>query len=262
VENIKVNDSYSHEILLVDSVSFPIDSITPLRGNLHYYAKRKDVPEVLVYLNQEFNQLQFYDFISKQQFCTISYDKEGINGIGKVWGYYFHNWDSIFIIDSYKYKMYLTDSSAKIKNKYSLLNPKVKMPSKGFPVTTKDAYSCLPFHKQPTKMVGSKLLIYCIPSVIEYEDYIKAGKYILEIDIHTGEIIFSGHSFPKYLEKTYPSSLLRPDFAYNNRNDRFISSFQMDDSVLPSFLCNQIQSRVYVFLKACRALILYTAVWS
>jgi len=32
--------------------------------------------------------------------------------------------------------------------------------------------------------------------------------------------------------------------------------------VLPSFLCNQIQSRVYVFLKACRALILYTAVWS
>jgi len=35
-----------------------------------------------------------------------------------------------------------------------------------------------------------------------------------------------------------------------------------DYCVLPSFLCNQIQSRVYVFLKACRALILYTAVWS
>ena len=48
------------------------------------------------------------------------------------------------------------------------------------------------------------------------------------------------------------------------KNDiKYLNSFNVSDAiVLPSFLCNQIQSRVYVFLKACRALILYTAVWS
>jgi len=51
-------------------------------------------------------------------------------------------------------------------------------------------------------------------------------------------------------------------FTNKKEHPKEIFSLSMAQFVLPSFLCNQIQSRVYVFLKACRALILYTAVWS
>ncbi|WP_215225121.1 DUF4221 family protein [Echinicola shivajiensis] len=97
------------------TISLPLDAETPnLSMGLAYYPSE---PPMLFNLNPKTNSLQIFDLEEKVLYKTLTFEKEGQKGVGRVFGFHVHNLDSIFLFPQNKGEIYLTDTSGMLKSK-------------------------------------------------------------------------------------------------------------------------------------------------
>lgn len=76
--------------------------------------------EYLISLNQNLNELIFFDLADESKFIRTVFDLDGSNGVGKIKGFSFHTFNKIYLFTNQIDKVFLVDTSAAIIEKYDL----------------------------------------------------------------------------------------------------------------------------------------------
>jgi len=111
---------------------------------------------------------------------VLEFENEGPNGVGGVTEFYFHSFDSIFLVDRYRYLVSLADSSGLVKKSYRLKNNDSNRP---------DAESVLPlsFSKSRIFLRGKFLYIPTSPDTDPFKSQYKKKNLLLKLDLETGD---------------------------------------------------------------------------
>lgn len=111
---------------------------------------------------------------------VLDFEVEGPNGVGNVSEFYFHSFDSIFLIDRYQYLVSLADSSGKVLRSYRLKNNDSDMP---------DDTSVLPWSTSKARIfkIGNSLFIPGFPDSDPYFSQYQKENLLLELNLETGE---------------------------------------------------------------------------
>lgn len=98
---------------------FELDDITVESMEYSQYFQRND-SNIFSFTNRYDNSIVFYDYKSRKYLSRIAYYKEGGDGIGEVFSYYYHNADSIY---HYHYNLHIifrTNSMGRVMEKHLL----------------------------------------------------------------------------------------------------------------------------------------------
>jgi nitrogen regulatory protein PII-like uncharacterized protein len=111
---------------------------------------------------------------------ALEFENEGPNGVGGVTEFYFHSFDSIFLVDRYRYLVSLADSSGLVKKSYRLKNNDSNMP---------DAESVLPWSTSKSRIFlrGKFLYIPTVPDTDPFKSTYKKKNLLLKLDLETGD---------------------------------------------------------------------------
>jgi hypothetical protein len=106
---------------ITKSLSLEIDSLSP---NLLHPPLQVIEEKRLVHLNRRNNSLDIHDLQTGKLSRRITLAQEGENGVGSISNYLWHNADSIFVINSYQYSVYLINQEGNVLRRYKLINGK------------------------------------------------------------------------------------------------------------------------------------------
>jgi hypothetical protein len=106
---------------ITKSLSLEIDSLSP---NLLHPPLQVIEEKRLVHLNRRNNSLDIHDLQTGKLSRRITLAQEGENGVGSISNYLWHNADSIFVINSYQYSVYLINQEGKVQRRYKLIDGK------------------------------------------------------------------------------------------------------------------------------------------
>lgn len=180
--------------LVKKALNFAISDQTPniSNGLQGYNFEEKDYLFNVNWLN---NGLQFYDVNKEELIKEIKFDEEGPNGIGKIFGFHIHSFDSMFLFTQRGSQIILTDTSGVIKKRISYSSPEAL--SNAF---VHNSY----FLSEPV-IIGSKMIV---KAHIEgnYREMTQSDLQIIPlsyiIDLNTGET--------ESINATYPNDYM-PD---------------------------------------------------
>lgn len=108
----------SYTLKLTDTLAILLDSKT--RYNGIFKLETIDNVEYLGILNRNENAYTLYNLKTFNFGKRIKFNRVGPNGIGQARFVRVHNWDSIFITRYHTNQLYLLDSSARVKQKWTL----------------------------------------------------------------------------------------------------------------------------------------------
>ena len=100
-----------------ETLSFPIDSNTKNNFNIYSVYKDKDGKEYFTFQNIENNTIHFYDLKQQKPAFRITPSQEGSNGVGRIFGYYIQNLDSIYVFNFYESGLYLINKNCDLLDK-------------------------------------------------------------------------------------------------------------------------------------------------
>ncbi|WP_297336938.1 DUF4221 family protein [Algoriphagus sp.] len=111
---------------------------------------------------------------------TLEFENEGPHGVGNVTEFYFHSYDSIFLIDRYQYRVSLADSSGRVLQSYRIKHSSGNRP---------DENSVLPWSSSKSRIfkVGNALYIPVIPDVDPFLTGYQKENLLVELDLISGE---------------------------------------------------------------------------
>lgn len=116
-----------------------------------------------IFCLNKMNDTSIYIFNLKgKQIGTLRYKRKGPNGVGDISGFYVHNYDSIFVLNSYAYKLFLINNEGRVHNVYSLFKTGV---NKNFINTT------LPYVNSAASMSIRNEFIY-VPAIPDQSPFI------------------------------------------------------------------------------------------
>ena len=104
-----------------ETLSFPIDSDTKNNFNIYSVYKDKDGKEYFTFQNIENNTIHFYDLKQQKPAFRITPSQEGSNGVGRIFGYYIQNLDSIYVFNFYESGLYLINKNCDLLDKQPFL---------------------------------------------------------------------------------------------------------------------------------------------
>jgi hypothetical protein len=213
------NFSNSYELVLNDSVVIPVDSTTPIRGLMRPFIDHDSTSEMLVFLNERINSLQFYSLEDRTHVKTIHFQNEGPMGIGNVNGFYFESLDSIFLIDNYRYRISLVDQYGHLVRRYSLLAGNVAFNEQTLapPILTEDAYSGLPTpgNEAQVERIDEYLFFRVFPSYKTEQEIFNKGKLIGRLHIKTGALNYFLHFPERYKKESFARFYLLNSMTIN-----------------------------------------------
>lgn len=134
----------------------------------------------LNYFDSEPNYLFINSFEDPALDMVLEIESEGPNGVGSVTEFYFHSYDSVFLVDRYQYLVSLADSSGKLKRSYRLKSNSSNMP---------DEDSVLPYSTSKARMFvrGKYLYIPCIPDTDPFNHKYGRENLLMKLDLETGD---------------------------------------------------------------------------
>ena len=129
-----------------ETLSFPIDSDTKNNFNIYSVYKDKDGKEYFTFQNIENNTIHFYDLKQQKPAFRITPSQEGSNGVGRIFGYYIQNLDSIYVFNFYESGLYLINKNCDLLDKQPFpgLKPSCFMATAAINMNTKEEKK-LPF---------------------------------------------------------------------------------------------------------------------
>lgn len=105
----------------------------------------------------------------------ITPEKEGSNGVGNIHGMYFVNEDSIFVLDSYQYKLRMINSNGKLIRTYKLLED------------TEDTALPLTFDQSPILKLDNLIIIPSSSDNNPFDDHYGKKLNAIKLNLNTGK---------------------------------------------------------------------------
>ena len=103
----KTKESLPFKILKGDVLKLPLDNdMFEYWRNIQVILNEGNDFIAITHFRND-HTLYIYDLNNKKLHKKITYELEGPNGIGKLFGFYYHNKDSIFITNRLGHKMFL-----------------------------------------------------------------------------------------------------------------------------------------------------------
>jgi hypothetical protein len=132
------------------------------------------------YFSNDLNYLFVNSLSDSTVDLTLEFEIEGPNGVGNITEFYFHSFDSIFLIDRYRYLVSLVDSSGKVNRSYRLKEDSSYKPNED---------SVLPWSTSKSRIfkVGEVLYIPCIPDSDPYLSQYQRKNLLVKLNIESGE---------------------------------------------------------------------------
>jgi len=110
----------THELAKAGRKTFKLDQETAPESRQFQIFVRQDSTELLTFLNSYNNSIYFYDFETEEFLYNQTFEKEGANGAGGIFGYHIHSEDSVFIHNYSSSMLFLFDGGQNKINSYSL----------------------------------------------------------------------------------------------------------------------------------------------
>jgi hypothetical protein len=181
--------------------------------------------DVMLYLNEEFNAIYFYDLLAQnggQPTKILQFDREGPNGIPVIQGFHYHSPDSLFLF--FEYNVLIADTLGHIKKKYTL--------------ASKDQERDLLLHPLPASTVnpaaifGDTLYLGGMPE----RDFFSSRFYdqsstLICLNLRTGEYKYRVPYPELYQGNTWGSHLAYFYNCFNPAKQIFVFSFPIDASL-------------------------------
>jgi len=174
-----------------------------------YFGDSKSKNRILIF---DINDGSFHD--------EISFESNGPNGIGKMSGFYYQSDDSIFIINSYKYELFHTNSQGEIIKSYNI---------KGN--TPQEAILPHPTQNPIGGIAAGKIFIYGVGEKNPYDkDYYNDLQVSKSINISSGEML-SGVKFPDKYHNNYFHLSTSINIYQELIGQNILQSFSSEDNV-------------------------------
>jgi hypothetical protein len=209
------------------ALSFKLDSLSSNYWPVSQLFKTEDGNEYLIHQNPfptNPNRLFFSSLNSLEESFFLNFEVEGPKGVGGITDFYFYNFDSIFLIDRYSYRMSLVDSLGQLKMVYRLKENDGNEP---------DDSSVLPFSMDNRKIMktGKFILIPVIPDVDPFESDYKLRNLILVVNIENGEMK-KKIGFPRSYQGGFRGDLFHYIPSFSLIDDKnLIVSYPLTDSI-------------------------------
>lgn len=136
-----------------DSLVFSLDDSTVENMQHLQYFQRND-SNILAFTNDFDNSIVFYDYASRKYLNRISYDKEGANGIGSIFTFYYVNEDSIYHYHYNLRTLFRTDTKGRVLEKHLIQVLPNPSPDSLFLAPT-----LFPRPQSPMRLIGNEMLI-------------------------------------------------------------------------------------------------------
>lgn len=195
-------------------LSFPIDTDTKNNFNIYSIYKDKDGKEYFTFQNHQNNTIHFYDLKRQKLAFKISPPQEGSNGVGKTFGYYIQNLDSIYVFSLYENVLYMINKDCELLDKQS------------FPELGPSRFMGTAF--QTPVRLGNTLY-----TCIEPNRWIEHDPVSVTIDINTKEIKKLTFDYPDYpgSEVKLKRYGMESHFSRCYDGEHFIYSFHYDENI-------------------------------
>ncbi len=119
----RFKNKYSYTLQKSKIINIPIPESSNYRSRyILWYNNKNTNKKYLLRLNETHNGIEFIDFQRKKISFVIRYEKVGPNGIGRLRAFYVVNLDSIYLTSLSRTKIYLTDTTTKIKKVFNIAN--------------------------------------------------------------------------------------------------------------------------------------------
>lgn len=216
---------------LTDSYSLPVpdDASSVFRS-----AQYDDQNKILYVLSSVSNKVYVYDIQKKSIKKEMKFEKEGPDGVGKVFSFYLISPDSILLTPSYNYTYFLTNAKGKLLQSYRILRSDVvHKPGQGPPT---NGYSVLPRggFEAPCQKIGNMLYISGVPDVDPDEaGFCQKAKPAIQYNIQTKTVAYAMQYPQVYCDNIYPIQNIGVYFkTFNPDTKRFIYSFPADNNLV------------------------------
>lgn len=166
------------------SIGFNLDSLSSNYWPVGQHWVSKENIQYLIHQNPfptDPNRLFFSNLNKIDQGFSIEFEVEGPNGVGAITDFYFHNFDSIFLIDRYSYQMSLVDSFGNLKKVFRLKETDGNKP---------DNSSVLPYtiSGRAIMKIGQYLLIPTVPDADPIESDYSLKNLLLVVNLESGQV--------------------------------------------------------------------------
>lgn len=170
---------------------------------------------------KSFDRIFVYNMGKNEWSNSLLFEKEGPDGIGRLNGFYVHNLDSIFTVESFAWKIHLIGKEGKLNfydTRKGLGSQEVITP-----FNTSNAISGL---------INDKLIFYGFPELpYNYTEYHNKAKTGQALNIANEESLIGGGYPDLYFDELWPG----PNVISNRQAvafDRILHSFSFSDEVL------------------------------
>jgi hypothetical protein len=205
-----------------EQYTIPIDSST-LPQTKALFSFVENSKNFIGYLNK--NEILIFNLENRRLTKRILLEKEGVNGLGIVRGFWYLNKDSIFITSSGNKNIFLINDSGEVINKYA------------YAKTYNNETTGVTFYSRsnintPLIKIGSKLYLtnYVLGNYNTLsQDDLSAYPVCVELNIETGESQFLPMKFPDDL---WIKGKQEPSFARIFNGQEFIDSWRYYDKIL------------------------------
>ncbi|PZX59304.1 uncharacterized protein DUF4221 [Algoriphagus ratkowskyi] len=180
----------------------------------------------LNYFRSNPNYIFINSFADPALDLVLEFENEGPNGVGTITEFYFHSYDSIFLVDRYSYTVSLADSSGRVKQSYRLKENEGNRP---------DEDSVLPWSTSKSRMFlkGKLLYIPCVPDTDPFKSQYKSKNLLIKLDLETGEYT-TLLGYPEwYQDGNYwgGADHILPSISSFKDPDKILVSFPLVDSI-------------------------------
>ena len=159
-----------------------------------------------------------YDMENKTLHKRLRFSVEGNNSVGRIFSFYIHKLDSIFLFQQFSPNIYLTDTSGSVRKKITVQVPEMHT----FP------FVHLTYFSSPAVLVGEDLVVKTRPADVHNQitnDVLSKRHLTYSINLNNGETELLSHKFPNnYLVDGYRFF----DFSFAKGLDKWVYSFHSD----------------------------------
>lgn len=215
--------SNTHLLSVIDSVTVELDNSTAGYWRIAQYYKQKDQDFIVFQdaVSTDPDYVSFFDLSKKKIAFKLTLRTSGPNGVGKPMSFYVHNLDSIFVLSSYSYTVFLMDTSGAVKNQYKLIRNGI------------DDDSAMPFTQTTASMfvANDSLFIPTIPDVDPYATNYKKQNLLIGLDLKTHEFKYKIGFSELYNNSYWVREFTFVSFAYNAQTNELIINYPIDPNI-------------------------------
>ena len=201
--------------------------------------------EAFAFLNRKNNEIKIYQLNTGLLSDSIQYQKDGPNGVGRIYEFHIHNEDSIFLNSKFSYRIYLINQESKILNQYYLLPKNTEFGMGGIPKgSSQTALPSMPIWHPPT-LIDHFLYINSSADRDIFKPEYYDSELIYRLNLQTGEYDYLIEYAEKYKGNVWGVGFESVYSLYNKNNYSFIFSFPIEDHIYETRDFNSFEKHVF-----------------